>query len=376
MNLASGGWNGQALALRVLLNDLGTELTPARQLGHLLTEGCDGLPLPGSGSTLQRWQALATVAAHDLSLAKLYEGHTDALAILGELQAPEEVVDSIPLAFGRELTADGAAARGRPVWGVWAAEAPGCRVTIQADPAQPTGSVRLQGRKAWCSGALTGSHGLLTAWWPGEQSGPQLVAVSLAQREVEVSDGGWQAVGMRGSASVHVSFDGALARCVGEVGSYLSRPGFWQGGAGIAACWYGGAMGLAGALHLALAEADPARRDPYRLAAAGRVDVTLRTTGALLRETARWIDQNPRADARAVALRARQAAVACAERVLHEVGETLGATPLCRNRQFAQAAADLPVFIRQSHGQSDYAALGAAAVQEIMDAEQGIPWAL
>ena len=156
----------------------------------------------------------------------------------------------------------------------------------------------------------------------------------------------------------------------------MSRPGFWQGGAGIAACWYGGAMGLAGALHRALAETEPARRDPFRVAAAGRVDVALHACAALLREAARWIDSHPDADARAVALRARLAAVACAESVLHEVGETLGATPLCRNRQFAQATADLPVFIRQSHGQSDYAALGAATVQDIMDSEKGMPWAL
>lgn len=375
MNLSLGTLDRQALAMRVLLTSLDATLSPAGQLEQLLAEGGEGLPPPGSGHTLQRWQALAMVSAHDLSLAKLYEGHTDALAILSELQAPDELFAASPLAASAEPTAEHGAI-GKPVWGVWAAEAPGCRVVIQPDPVLPAGRVRLQGRKAWCSGARTGSHGLLTAWWPGEQPGPQLVAVTLAQREVEVSDGGWQAVGMNGSASVEVSFDGAVGQCVGGVGAYLSRPGFWQGGAGIAACWYGGAMGLAGALHRALAETEPARRDPFRVAAAGRVDVTLRTTAALLREAARWIDSHPHADARAVALRARLAAVACAEVVLHEVGEALGAAPLCRNRQFAQAAADLPVFIRQSHGQSDYAALGSAAVQEIMDSEQGLPWAL
>ena len=387
MNLSSGSGDGQALALRILLANLdgqgalggmggvGETQRSASQLEQLLIEGCDGLPMPGSGRTLQRWQALATVAAHDLSLAKLYEGHTDALAILLELQAPADAVATSFLAMSARPTQAGDA-KAKPVWGVWAAEAPGCRVVIEADPALPMGTVRLQGRKAWCSGARTGSHGLLTAWWPGEQPGPQLVAVELAQREVAVSDGDWQAVGMNGSASVQVLFDGAIAHCVGPVGAYLSRPGFWQGGAGVAACWYGGAMGLAGALHRTLADTAPARRDPHRVAAAGRVDVTLHATAALLREAASWIDSHPHADARAVALRCRLATVACAENVLHEVGEALGATPLCRNRRFAQAAADLPVFIRQSHGQSDYAALGNAVVQEVMDSAEGMPWAL
>ncbi|HVR52992.1 MAG TPA: hypothetical protein VMS38_24930 [Pseudorhodoferax sp.] len=57
-------------------------------LRALLAQGADRLPLPGSGRTLARWQALASVAARDVPLAKLWEGHTDAHAILAELQAP------------------------------------------------------------------------------------------------------------------------------------------------------------------------------------------------------------------------------------------------------------------------------------------------
>src|SRR5256885_14324261 len=63
------------------------ELSPSDQLALLVAQSADRLPLPGRGHTLQRWRALAEVAAHSLGLAKLYEGHTDALAILSELQA-------------------------------------------------------------------------------------------------------------------------------------------------------------------------------------------------------------------------------------------------------------------------------------------------
>jgi hypothetical protein len=54
-------------------------------LRHLVEAGLDVLPRPGSGQTLARWRVLAAVASHDLSLVKLFEGHTDALAILAEL---------------------------------------------------------------------------------------------------------------------------------------------------------------------------------------------------------------------------------------------------------------------------------------------------
>ena len=46
------------------------------------------LPLPGGGRTRERWAGLADLAGEDLSLARLAEGHADALAILAELGEP------------------------------------------------------------------------------------------------------------------------------------------------------------------------------------------------------------------------------------------------------------------------------------------------
>ena len=46
------------------------------------------LPLPGSGATRERLAALAGLAGEDLSLARLGEGHADAVAILAELGGP------------------------------------------------------------------------------------------------------------------------------------------------------------------------------------------------------------------------------------------------------------------------------------------------
>ena len=310
-------------------------LTAGAQLRQLVEQGLDRLPLPGGGATLARWQALAVVGEHDLSLAKLYEGHTDALAILAELGVPDEA--------GRGST-----------WGVWAAEGPDGRVVIEP---QPGVTVRLHGTKHWCSGASQLRHGLLTAWH-ADGRGPQLVAVAMAQPSVAVDASAWQAVGMVQSASVDVSFNGAQARQVGGVGAYLTRPGFWQGGAGIAACWHGGATAIGAALRRKLLATVPAGRSAFQLAALGRIDLQLESTRALLREAAQWIDQHPQADASAVALRVRLAAESAATRVLDEAGRALGATPFCRDAQFARMAADLPVFVRQSHAERDAAALG------------------
>ena len=65
------------------------------------------LPLPGGGRTRQRWAVLAELAEEDLSLARLAEGHADALAILAEL----DVLASPPAAGG------GSGPRSRPAPG-------------------------------------------------------------------------------------------------------------------------------------------------------------------------------------------------------------------------------------------------------------------
>jgi hypothetical protein len=331
---------GAALHARVTaaLATLATDGSPAQRLAQLVRLGLDDIPLPAHGATLQRWQVLCAVAEHDLSLAKLYEGHTDALAVQAE------VAPGINRLCGA-------------TWGMWASESPGGRTLMEPDG---TDEVRLNGIKAWCSGAADVSHAVLTAWSP-RGTKPQLVRVAMGQPGVSVCEADWHAIGMAASTSLTTTFHGAVGYRVGNEGAYLERPGFWHGGAGIAACWHGGAVALARALKEALSMAPPSPHNAFRLAALGRVDVALHATAALLRDAAHWIDEHPSLDASAVALRVRLAAEQSATRVLDEVGRALGATPFCRDRRFAQMAADLPVFVRQSHGERDLAALGERA---------------
>jgi hypothetical protein len=309
-------------------------------LSDLAREGLATLPLPGSGSTLERWRALAAVAAHDLALVKLYEGHADALAILAEAGQP----------------------RPEPAktWGMWAAESPGARVQFEPSGA---GACTLSGVKAWCSGARHVDAALLTVW-ASDGQGPFLARVDLDQPGVTFDDANWQATGMRASDSVDVRFDRVPARLVGDTRFYLERAGFWQGGIGIAACWHGGACAIAQALRRSTSDAGD-KAGWHRLAALGAVDRVLAANAALLRDAAAWVDAHPRADAQAWALRTRAAADDACEQVLHHATRALGATPLCRDAAFARMAADLPVFVRQCHGDRDLAALGALVVQGV-----------
>lgn len=301
----------------------------------LQADQLDLLPLPGQGNTLRRWQTLARVAGCDLALAKLYEGHTDALAILAECGAAHLVGDGI--------------------WGVWAAEPPDARARIVARDGD---HVQLGGRKAWCSGALQIDKALLTAWGDDEQ--PQLVAIELGQADQSVVIDHWQAVGMATTASIELQFSNTPAIAVGRPGQYLSRPGFWHGGAGIAACWYGAAEALADYLR---AHCRKPHADAHALAHLGAVDAALYGARAALRECAQWIDLQPDADAGFEVCRTRAQVEQAVEQVIRHVGRALGATPFCRNSHFARLSADLPVYMRQSHAERDLAALGEQLTQ-------------
>lgn len=332
--------------LRELRFARGSAEETAGALRSLIVTGFDRIPLPGSGGTLERWKMLGAVAACDLALVKLYEGHTDALAILAELNGIDP--------------GEGNA------WGVWAAEPPNARLGAKTEGgSNGENHITLHGTKAWCSGAEFITHALVTAWNELDES--ILAAVDLRQPGVRVTNEGWVAVGMNASASVDVHFDNARAVQIGAPRAYLERPGFWQGGGGIAACWFGAASAIGD-----FVRRDAARRaDPHKLAHLGAIDTALSSAASLLRDTAARFDREPRADAATAALRARLVVERAATDVLAHAGRALGAAPLCRNAHFAHLMADLPVFIRQSHAERDEAALA----ERIVSNERG-PWEL
>lgn len=305
------------------------DIAEIHTLQGLVEAGKDRLPLPGEGSTLERWAALANVAAQDVALVKLFEGHTDALAIRGELDAPRAPEGSR--------------------WGTWCAEPPQARVTVATEPG---GRLRLDGTKAWCSGARQVTHAMVSCW--DAEGAPRLAAIDLAQSQVQVMDGGWCAAGMQDAGTCNVRFEDATALWVSEAHAYVERPGFWQGSAGIAACWWGGAAGIAEMVAQSLAKS----ANPHALAHLGAIDVALARTAALLQCSALWIDRHPEQSALHIALRARAAVEDAAMEIIERAGRALGAGPLCRNEKLAKAMTDLPVFLRQSHAESDLESLG------------------
>jgi alkylation response protein AidB-like acyl-CoA dehydrogenase len=319
----------------------GHRLRVARTFTRMVETGELELPLPGSGDTGGRWQALTAIAERDLALARLAEGHTDALAILAELAS---------LAVGPVPTP-----RPGERWGVWAAEPPG--TTLRAEE-RADRSWRLSGTKPYCSGARVCTDALVTVRH-GELR--LLFAVRLGTGVTPVPDS-WPVAGMNASDTLDLCFDDVPAVLVGEPGGYLNRPGFQHGGIGVAACWYGGARAVAATLVSAAAGYGP---EPHTLAHLGAVDARLQAVAALLDRAARELDADPadkRGGAALRSMRVRAATEDAATAVLHHVGRALGAAPLGHDRDHARRVTDLTVYLRQHHGERALANLGAAVV--------------
>jgi alkylation response protein AidB-like acyl-CoA dehydrogenase len=329
------GWAGPMVeACRECGEDAGAAIKLSEHYGRLL-------PPPGGGQTAQRWAVLTAAGEHNLTVARVLEAHSDALAILAE--AGEPVPDG--------------------TWGVFAAEAAPHRLEARGQD----GRVVLTGVKPWCSLAAFLDAALVTAH-VGDRR--QLFRVSLRDPSVTADPPqAWVARGLRNVTSAAVRFDETPAEPVGGPGWYLERPGFAWGGMGVAACWHGGARGL----RATLAAASAGRTGELAALHVGIVDAELHASEAVLAVAAALIDAG-KAEGTAgelLDLRVRAVVANAVERTIQQVGHALGPAPLAFDEDHARRVADLELYVRQHHAERDLARLGSSVLGGAADGNRG-----
>jgi len=293
---------------------------------------------PGRGATLDLWEALATVAAHDLSAARAIEPHLDALAIL-EQSASGAVAD--------------ASSRVARSWGVFAAEGGSDPLVAHRDG----DGWLLTGTKPWCSLAHRLTDALVSArTTDGER---RLFAVSLTGPGIRTDTAAWRARGLTDIASGPVRFSSVAAAAVGDAGWYLSRPGFAWGGIGVAACWFGGAVGIARTVYAASLVDEPS---PFLLMHLGAIDELVQSSRRALGEAAVLVDAGEATGAAGglLAKRVRATVARSCEEIVVRAGHALGPAPLALDEAHAKRVADLQLYVRQHHAERDESSLGRA----------------
>jgi len=284
------------------------------------------LPLPGHGQTPARHRALMALGCQDLSLARIAEAHTDALAILAEA---------------------GQRAREGHLYGVWAADGPQSRLTATR---LATGGWRLDGTKQFCSGATFVTSALVTAHAP---DGLYLFDIRIDQPGIRPLPSTWATPALQDTETGPVHFAAAHAPAdavLGPPGWYLNRPGFWHGAIGPAACWAGGAQ------YLATAAREMRRSDAHTRAHQGALRAICWGFEAVLDQAGREIDAEPTTPGdgpRIRALEVRHLIERWCMEVMDRVGRATGPHLLCLDAEFARQYSALTVYIRQCHAERD-----------------------
>ena len=290
---------------------------------------CEALPLPAAGQTAARLRRLFQIAREDLTLAKLAEAHWDAVAILAEA--------------GRMPVPNA-------LYAVWASEIPGRALQLSPE----TNGYTLSGQKSFCSGLGLVDRALMTTGG----ADPLLLDFDLRTNRERCNFDltTWQVEAFRDTQTGGLTLTGAVlpaASVIGKPGWYLTRPGFWHGACGPAACWAGGVAGL-------LADAMANKRDDsHTLAHLGAIYADVWALQSLLTQAAHEMDAAPTdipaAKIRALAL--RHTIEQLATDVLHRFARAYGPQPLAMNQSVARRYAEADLYLRQSHAERDLQAL-------------------
>ncbi len=295
----------------------------------LLREGLLELPLPGSGGTVARHRLLAEFARRDVSLARLVEAHTDAIAILFEA--------------GRQPVKNA-------LYGVWASETPRQGIRVE----RRNSGIYISGTKAFCSGAGIVDRALVSIQTPDHL----LADIDLRgnSESISLSSSGWIATAFAETNTAAAEFNNLPISgedLIGPAGWYILRPGFWNGACGPAACWAGGAAGL---MDYALAHPP---KDPHGLAHLGAMHAAAWAMFSCLEKAGREIDAAPRdrdgAKIRALSLRHIVERL-CAD-ILERFGRAYGPRPLAFDAAISRRFQEVELYLRQCHAERDLESL-------------------
>lgn len=309
---------------------------PARITAETLAATLAPAPAPTGVLDVQKaFDWLADIAATDVVLGRLAEGHVDALRILHEA--------------GRRPY-DGS-------YGVWASASGG--TGLAATPAD--GGFLISGTMRFCSGAGILDRALVVAA-AGEDK--LLLDVDAHRPELVIDRDSWPAVGMARSESFTIEVTDlfvATADVVGEPGFYLGRTGFAVGGIGVAATWLGAVRGLRELIVRYLAAKEPT---PFQLAYLGGIAVAVAAADSVVQDAIGRVQAGTGSSMDTSALLVRSVVERSVTESLELATRAVGPAGLCLDGRLAAHIADLGVYIRQHHGDVDLARLGSALREE------------
>ena len=287
-------------------------------------------------------RVLATLGWGNLPVARLYEGHVNALVLITTFGSADQ-----------RMQAAEDASRGE-VFAVWNTEA-GDGVRLESTGA---GRHRLLGAKTFASGADAVTRPVVTGRLP--DGGWQMMLLPLGDADRDrVDTSWWRPLGMNASASHRIDFgdlEVAAEALIGTPGDYYRQPWFSGGAIRFAAAQLGGAAALLDAAVATLRDAGRTD-DALQQARLGEAAIAIASGEQWLFWAANHADASALGGAREPRVSAEEMVTAAnmmrtgMERicltVLDLVERSVGARGLMRPHPIERIGRDLTLYLRQ-----------------------------
>lgn len=313
----------------------------SRELGALAGAGWLAACLPrhfggegwGSepGGTGDALDALRMLGRANLSVARLFEGHMNAVKLVC-LHAGPGLAEAVA-----------ARVRGGLLLGVWGADEPCAPLKCE----RTDGGVRLSGAKRFASGLRLVGAAVVTL---AGVEGPQMVLAETGET-ARIDLRRWRMGGMRASNSGRYDFTGielAEDRLLGQPGAFLAEPHFEGGVWRYAAAHCGGAEALYEDMVQALVGRDRAG-DPHQQRRIARAAMAIETARLWLARAAAAVEAHGApAGKAALALMAREVVDEACREVMDLASHALGMAAREEGTRTERVLRDLAVFLCQA----------------------------
>ena len=309
--------------------------------------GVTGHPPLAADEAQSLFRVLAAAGRGNLSVARIFEGHVNALLLIR--------------LFGSEAQRDcyaSLASRG-DLFGIWNTDVPGEAVGLEGKT--------LRGKKNFASGVDGINHALITAQTP---QGRQLVIVSTNGLEIDRS--WWHPLGMKASGSHVVNFQGTVLtdqQLIGAPDDYLKEPWFSGGAIRFAGVHVGGMHAILDVVVAHLNETGRTK-NPHQQHRLGEMGISVGAGYAWLDHAAKvWSEIGTVSDNEVIASlsAARLAIERSALDVLELAERSVGAAGMIAPHPLERLIRDLRTYLRQPNPDAALATVGAAVANGFWD---------
>ena len=317
------------------------------------------------------WSMTTEIASGDMSTARCWEGHNNAVVLLNNVASYEQ----------KERWFKGIIDRGE-VWTVWSGEpllkTPGQKQSIGTRIEETEKGYILHGSKVFCSSATGASKAILLVNTEGigaarhATAAPEsllMLACDLKDDTITMDDSWWNPIGMRGSVSYRVEFNGTFIpkeNKIGYGGQFLLEDWQTRFVPQYAATFLGGAKA---AYRYAKQHIESQKRenDPYVQHRIAKMAINISTAEQWLRSVAEKWGENNLEDAKLMGNMCRytveQLASECVEHAVH----ICGARGLIRPSELERIVRDLTIYTRHDNDDQLLATVGKACLGQNHD---------